>query len=75
MKQLILASQSPRRKMLLNQIGVSFKTYPSDIDESIMENAEPEDYVRSISERKALSVKEYLCLNGCNSFVVLAQIL
>ncbi|NLM09232.1 MAG: septum formation inhibitor Maf [Clostridiaceae bacterium] len=72
MKQLILASQSPRRKMLLNQIGVSFKTYPSDIDESIMENAEPEDYVRSISERKALSVKEYLCLNGCNSFVVLA---
>ena len=37
-----------------------------------MENAEPEDYVRSISERKALSVKEYLCLNGCNSFVVLA---
>ncbi|NLX76772.1 MAG: septum formation inhibitor Maf [Clostridiaceae bacterium] len=72
MKQLILASQSPRRKMLLKQIGVSFQTYPSDIDEAITGNEEAEDYVRFLSERKALSVKEHLCSNGCNSFVVLA---
>ncbi|HEY8420670.1 MAG TPA: Maf family protein [Thermoclostridium sp.] len=72
MKQLILASQSPRRRMLLNQIGVSFKTYPSNVDENVTEKIEPEDYVRYLSERKAFSVKEELSSNGHNSFVVLA---
>jgi len=72
MKQLILASQSPRRKMLLNQIGVNFETYPSNVDEKFTESIEPEDYVRSLSERKAFSVKEELGANGRNSFVVLA---
>lgn len=72
MKKLILASQSPRRKMLLSQIGIGFETYPSDVDENMAKNMEPEDYVRSLSERKALCVKEYLCSNRQNSFAVLA---
>jgi len=58
--------------MLLNQIGVSFKTYPSNVDENVTEKIEPEDYVRYLSERKAFSVKEELSSNGHNSFVVLA---
>lgn len=72
MIQLILASQSPRRQMLLNQIGVKYETHPSNVDETLAGDAKPEDYVRSVSERKALSVKEHLCSNGRNSFVVLA---
>ncbi|AGC67354.1 Maf-like protein [Thermoclostridium stercorarium subsp. stercorarium DSM 8532] len=72
MKQLILASQSPRREMLLKQIGVSFKTHPSNIDENMTENVGPEDYVRSVAERKAFKVKEYFCSRGHNFFVVLA---
>lgn len=72
MKQLILASQSPRRKMLLNQIGVKFKTFPSNIEEKVPDNTEPENYVRLLSQRKATSVKEQLCQNGRDSFVVLA---
>lgn len=72
MKQLILASQSPRRKMLLEQIGVNFEVYPSDIDEKTVEKTEPGEYVRSLSEKKALTVKEHLCSEGRNTFVVLA---
>ena len=72
MKQLILASQSPRRKMLLNQIGVKFETFPSNIEEKVPDNTEPENYVRLLSQRKATSVKEQLCQNGRDSFVVLA---
>ena len=33
-EQLILASASPRRKELLDQIGVSYIVYPVDIDET-----------------------------------------
>ena len=35
MKQLILASQSPRRKMLLEQVGIPFSVIPSDTKEDI----------------------------------------
>ncbi|HZK26051.1 MAG TPA: Maf family protein [Thermoclostridium sp.] len=72
MKQLILASQSPRRKVLLNQIGVEFETYPSNIEEIVPDNTEPEDCVGLISQRKANSVKEQLCINHRGSFVILA---
>lgn len=72
MKRLVLASQSPRRKMLLNQIGVSFETYPSDVDEKMTGNMEPEDFAGSLSERKAIGAREQLLSKGYTSFVVLA---
>ena len=31
---LILASQSPRRKALLEQVGLAFEVYSADVDES-----------------------------------------
>ncbi|MXY96665.1 MAG: septum formation inhibitor Maf, partial [Gemmatimonadetes bacterium] len=34
MKQIILASSSPRRSSLLRQIGITFETVPPDVDES-----------------------------------------
>ncbi|MFB0999951.1 MAG: Maf family protein, partial [Colwellia sp.] len=42
---LILASQSPRRKELLSQLGYQFLTISADIDESIIGNESPCDYV------------------------------
>ena len=33
MTQLILASQSPRRKALLQQLGIPFEIQPSGVDE------------------------------------------
>ena len=58
---LILASESPRRKYLLKQTGLSFKVIPSRIDETKIPRSKssPSDYVRVLAEAKAndISVK------------------
>lgn len=51
--QLVLASSSPRRAALLRQIGISFQTCPVRIDESVLENEDPELYVRRLAQSKA----------------------
>ena len=56
MKNLILASGSPRRRELMSQVGLDFTVVTSDADENIKE-MEPEDYVRELSSVKAQSVK------------------
>jgi len=48
-----LASRSPRRAELLQQIGVQFSVLPSDIDESERENENPADYVLRLAKTKA----------------------
>ncbi len=51
--ELILASQSPRRKYLLEQAGLRFNVIPSPFDESAVAPAEPAPYVRRLAEGKA----------------------
>lgn len=51
-KDIILASKSPRRKHLLNLLGLDFKIVPSDIDENISEEI-PEDFARILAENKS----------------------
>ena len=53
MCDLILASASPRRKELLAQIGVVFKQCSVDIDESVLPDERPEDYVRRLACEKS----------------------
>lgn len=53
MKELFLASQSPRRKMLLEQVGVPFTVFPSDVDETIEPNINPAEVVQILAARKA----------------------
>ncbi len=53
MKQLILASQSPRRKSLLAQLGYQFTTQTADIDESVCSNETPKEYVLRLAQEKA----------------------
>lgn len=48
-----LASRSPRRAELLQQIGVQFSILPSDIDESERENESPAEYVLRLAKTKA----------------------
>ena len=55
-KQLILASQSPRRKMLLEQLGYQFITSVADIDESVSEQERANDYVLRLAQEKALAI-------------------
>ncbi|MCP3944481.1 MAG: septum formation inhibitor Maf [Desulfobacteraceae bacterium] len=52
-KPMILASKSPRRKELLGQTGLCFKTLAADIDEKSFPLENPKDYVRSLSQIKA----------------------
>lgn len=50
---LILASASPRRKELLEQIGLQFSVMPSSVDETIRPAETPDDMVIRLSLDKA----------------------
>ncbi|MFQ9511425.1 MAG: Maf family protein [Lachnospiraceae bacterium] len=54
---IILASGSPRRKELLNQIGISFTVNPSKKEEKITTNI-PSEVVRELSYQKAMDIAE-----------------
>ena len=54
---LILASNSPRRRQLLALAGWNFIVSVADVDESPKENESPADYVLRLAETKARAVK------------------
>ena len=54
---MILASGSPRRKELLEQIGVSFEIKTSQKEE-VMSSTNPEEVVKELSKMKAEDVAE-----------------
>ncbi|MXQ55333.1 Maf family protein [Shimazuella alba] len=56
MTHLILASSSPRRKELLEQLGLSFEVISSSVDESQIALTEPEQLVMELALLKARSV-------------------
>lgn len=51
--RIYLASASPRRSELLNQIGVAHEVRPVEVDESVRAGESPVDYVRRLAEDKA----------------------
>ena len=55
-EQLILASGSPYRQLLLQRLNVPFEVYSPDIDESLLENERPLDLVRRLADQKSASV-------------------
>ncbi len=48
-----LASRSPRRVELLQQIGLSCEILPADIDETQLQNESPGNYVTRLAQQKA----------------------
>ena len=56
MKKIVLASQSPRRKEILEKCGISFTTDPSDIDETRNEELSIPLQIEDLSDRKASAV-------------------
>ncbi len=62
MMQIILASQSPRRKELMESIGVSFFTINADIDERIDYDKPPEEEVIRLANEKAEKVRREIQL-------------
>lgn len=55
--EIILASQSPRRKDILTNAGISFTTKVSDKEEKVSSDI-PEEVVKELSNQKALDVLE-----------------
>jgi septum formation protein len=55
---IVLASASPRRRDLLNEIGLSFEVVPPNVDESTGLPDEPEAHALALAERKARAVAE-----------------
>jgi septum formation protein len=53
---LVLASASPRRRELLQQLGVPFSCQPADVDETPRDGEAPGDYVARLAREKAEAV-------------------
>jgi len=53
MKNIILASSSPRRKEILEMIGIPFQICPADIDETLLSEETSEQAVLRLSGMKA----------------------
>ncbi len=52
---ILLVSGSPRRRELLDMIGVRYRVLNADIDETRMEGETPETYVNRLAREKALA--------------------
>lgn len=72
--EIILASQSPRRKYLLEQAGLTVSVVPSHTDEIQKPGETPREYVERLSRDKALDVArhhENSWIIGADTIVVL----
>ncbi len=73
-KPLILASSSPRRRELLEAIGVPFEIAPSRVDERLQDGEAPGPHVLRLSMAKAYEIsKKYVnrWILGADTIVVL----
>lgn len=62
--QLVLASASPRRLELLQQLKLSAKVYPVDIDETATINELPREYVLRLALEKARAGRNEMVQQG-----------
>lgn len=68
MKKIILASQSPRRKQLLEWAEIPFEVIVKETDESYPPSLSVEDIAMHIARQKAFTVQQ----DVSNSFIILA---
>jgi septum formation protein len=77
--ELVLASASPRRRILLAQAGVAFTVMPADIDESAQPGEAPRALALRLAAEKARAVAERLgaeprrLVLGSDTIVVLGE--
>lgn len=72
---LVLASASPRRKELLQGLGLDFQVAPADIEELVLDQESAQETVARLSLEKATAVASTLAgglVIGADSMVVLA---
>lgn len=71
---LILASGSPRRRELLQQLNLDFQVITRDVDESFSKDHLPEQVVQDLASRKAASIAdqyEQAVIIGSDTLVIL----
>jgi septum formation protein len=56
--RVILASQSPRRRELLNLVGIAHEVQPADIDESYLAGERPREHAERLARGKAAVIAE-----------------
>lgn len=71
-KTIYLASRSPRRAELLQQIGLNFTVLPSDIDETPLLNELSHEYVVRLAAEKAQACFAKLQMDQADLYPVLA---
>ena len=64
--RVVLASQSPRRRQLLDLIGIEHEVRPADVDESLVVGELPEHYAERLAREKA----EAIAANDNDSVVI-----
>jgi septum formation protein len=73
--RLVLASQSPRRRELLVQIGIPLEVRPAHADESILPGETPRRYVLRVAREKARAVAGEIVLGADTAVVLGAEVL
>jgi len=71
MKNIVLASSSPRRKEILEKTGLSFIVDPSNFEENMDQNLEAKELVKTLSLGKAKDVAQ----RHPNSIIIAADVI
>jgi septum formation protein len=67
--EVILASQSPRRRQLLDLVGIRHDVRPADVDESLVVGELPEQYAERLAREKA----EVISKSAGNALIIAAD--
>jgi septum formation protein len=77
--QIILASASPRRMELLDQIRVTYRIHPVDLDETPLPDESPLDYVQRLAAEKSAAcmsqLKTQIPVLAADTAVVLGDVI
>ena len=71
--ELILASGSPRRRELLQNMGLDFSVHVTNTDESRYTNETPLEFVTRLAKDKAVAAQNNLDLDNKNSAILAAD--
>lgn len=72
-RTLVLASQSPRRKELLEKAGIVFKTFSVQVSEFLNKNLSLDDAIMEIARQKAMAVVSPVKSMNLHNVLVLAS--
>lgn len=75
MTRLVLASQSPRRRELLEQLGIPLEVRPAHADEAVLPGEDARAYVLRVAREKARAVEGALVLAADTAVVLRGEVL